>query len=293
MLENITRRRISRSELRQLPVGNFFTRGDREQGESNERHGFFSKKVIQETALLALKNAHKEGNSPTRAILLGTSTCTDIPLPWIANRFDETTIVDIDKWSVTTGFKQLSPTLRRKVNVVVTDLTGVGEDFKSALDTAKRQSSSGFDFLQRGNALFSEVSVEGCAPDLGKDYDFVCSHLVASQLINDPITRFDEIIADYGFQLPQRPRKIFGFRDRLQSAHLDLLSDLASSSGIIHFADTESSFPMAMMAPNLSELVSERFEGVPDRPIAIWQWKYSDKTTYSVFAAALRKRISK
>src|ERR1041385_9184495 len=140
-----------------------------------------SYRTIIAAATIALENARINDGSPTSALLLGGGNCFDIPLEWLATRFDKVTLVDINPDRAEDSLNRIPSHLRPKVDIVIADVTGIQGELANKIQAAATTSTNADDFLTKLTVSLDTMTVRDKAPQLGTDYTFVSSHLLMSQ----------------------------------------------------------------------------------------------------------------
>jgi hypothetical protein len=173
---------------------------------AHSKHLANSKREILQTATIALERV-PEGQ-PKKALLLGVGNGLDTPLRELAEKFDQLTLVELDKESTEEAIKQLSPELQKKCMLVVADVTGiVGElckEIKDQVNTSDLPQKLVDTLAEKTNEAKKKVTES--TPDLGTDYAFASSQLVLSQLSTTPHDYIRNTMKDkFGIDLSTQP----------------------------------------------------------------------------------------
>jgi hypothetical protein len=137
---------------------------------------------------------------------------------------------------------------RRKITIVVADITGIAKELTSAIESLSNTDPAPIDFLRNATGIVDDIDVGIRHLNLGNDYAFVCSQLVMSQLTH-LYNRFIEetfraLTGRVGVQESSIPRggslgkALMRLSSRLEVEHVRFLAQLASLSGGVHLADT-------------------------------------------------------
>jgi len=259
-------------------------------------HSIASKSAITHAAENAARMAVERNDST--ALILGAGACSDIPVKHLAEIFDQTTIIEMDVDASRLAVSRLPHRLQTKVKIVQADMTGFLEPMTLAVSEATKQPQwAGFvtEFADRLNAIDATQTL----PDFGDDRAFVCSHLVASQLANTPVTYADQVSQDTYHQnlghssdnldVLSAQLLIQQFSTRAQLAHLDLLRRTVANTGIVHFADTmfqvEDDTATPLVTTRIKDEIATRFDTIGQWHS--WQWQATPQHTYAVSQIAL------
>jgi len=231
-----------------------------------------------------------------RAVVIGAGKLYDIPLPKLAERFEQLLLVDIDADALTESVEQagLEPKLRARLSLVKADVTGINDVFleKARAALALAGEDEVYAALLR---LLYEYRVDE-PPRLVPEHaaadplDFACSSMLLSQLAA-PLTLYLEKQFTARFPASQRPQgyefqvALGQFTHRVQHAHVrsllaaapcvalssdltDQYTGLDARGNVVHAA---ARLPL-IGAPSLDQLVP-RQEPV-DVHMAEWQWHH-------------------
>lgn len=263
-------------------------------GGIREEHIGLSHDTITQSADLALKGAGH--NVPKRALILGAGSCADIPLSYLAEAFDETTLVDVNVGQTVRAVQALPSNLQDKVEVVAEDITGVVDEAVAweGVDEAGPNT-----FLSRVARIFNGIDPASKTPSFGTNYDFVSSHLLHDQLLGgiENIVR-DTAGGQYGGMFARTALAYHvGYNQaadaldgRLRQAHLDMLARTVTATGVIHFAGTYDFRCTVTLRGETNgpplKLPDERFTLISEPKM--WNWPITHIRVCSVEAYALR-----
>ena len=180
-----------------------------------------------------------------RAIVLGAGRCTEIPLVELTERFDRTTLVDIDaaELDLAFGLTGLRPEAESRVVKLVADLTGVTDRFVGLVGDELQASSHPIEAVERLAAIAEAVRPEGFST--GEQYDLVVASGVLCQL---HVSAFRRAIARFVARFPGEAAAIhqsarwvgamYGLARRMEDAFIDGLPDLLSPGGKVFLSDS-------------------------------------------------------
>jgi hypothetical protein len=258
-----------------------------------------SKRHILSTADKALARA-PEGKT-RKALILGAGNCLDIPLVGLAQRFDEVTLVDIDREGTEEAVREMDPALQRKMKIVVADVSGVMGEYTKIIKSAATLRS--VDQFRSVVSSLSQISVANKAPDLGDDFTFVSSQLIMSQLGHFPNKYVENIVGRrYIQQLPQASNQTeieqyaasIILARALQKEHIRYLARSVAPLGTVHLADTytviDNSVPNRMLRSEVVDpVIEEHFNHL--EPVSNWVWNnIPGEFSFRVFAHALEPK---
>ncbi len=261
--------------------------------ELRKNHIRASHETIWSAAQIALEGVTMDRSA--EALILGAGSCGDIPLEQLADAFDRTTLVDMDIRHTLQARNNLPASLRKKVDVVAKDITGVfdeatawiGDDFKYFIS-----------YLAHATDVFTTIDPMTARPTFDS-HDFVVSHLVHDQFLGTlaRIVRGGGA-AQFGFAREYSDDLVHDFYwnalkaigGQMQAAHFDVLADTVHASGIVHFAGSydfryHGSQGAHDNDPPLEQAV-DRFNVLTDPNT--WQWRISPTLTCSVAAYVLQ-----
>lgn len=161
-----------------------------------------------------------DGEAPSGAdslCVLGAGNLNDLDLPWLAGRFAEITLVDVDRPAMEAGAqRQLGSARPPGVMLVQCEVTGAFD----LLGRLSQQASpaSDEDIIALQQRLATRPAVEA----LGRKYDCVVSACLLSQLI-------DAVKKAVGEDHPQFVTLVQGLRHQ----HLATLLDLTAPQGVV------------------------------------------------------------
>ncbi len=262
--------------------------------------------------------------APDGAVVLGAGACTELPLERLARACSRVTLVDLDVRGMEQARQELPPALRRRVELVATDLT----DGVSASLAEQLRAQPWPDLVALSDASVLEAAaacVEGTAvPDpptitaLGSErFGLVVSTLVLTQLFSLPLLDVLDTLAVVAPRIaapeadPRYRAAARGLRRRIVLAHLDLLAALLGREGAAVLISDETGYLLAPtggrhVGPAREELpllgdvldlpteLAIRFDLVG--PLRRWRWLVSAPTAsqpgraYDVVGALLRGR---
>jgi hypothetical protein len=184
----------------------------------------------------------------SRSILvLGAGACTEVPLAALARASDEVVLADLDQTAMLRGRNELPPGSRKLIRLVQSDLSGgVSVQLNRLI---KRQDWEAL-ISQGASAVFDAAAqcLEQCpVPDPPRlrelgigEFGIVVSSLVVSQLFSYPILDVLDHVQRLAPALlgeQERHRRYQeatqAFRTRIIKAHLDLLSELIDTGGLV------------------------------------------------------------
>jgi hypothetical protein len=235
----------SASQVTQTMLGWFRERNSIMRGAAKQfevertEHITNTKQNIILTSAEAIKRVPQD--QPKTALFLGVGNCTDIPLLEVAQMFDSVTLVELDRQSVEQAVEQLPEELQKKIHVVIADITGVLGRFSSALHDATNNTNYA-DFVEQLKKLDEDIYNDDTLlpPDFGKNFSFVCSDLLLSQLNALPANYINQV-AEKFYQQTIASQTDVSFHlllPKLAGAHLWLIEKSVAGSGLVYFADT-------------------------------------------------------
>ncbi len=254
-----------------------------------QHHTSESHRTIMHAAGMAARQSEQQTR---RALILGAGACIDIPLRDIVETFEQTTVVELDTDATESASARLPRRLRSKMQIVRADISGFVQPMGTLIDQAGREPTwlQFTEVLDRGIRSIDPVQA---APDLGRDYDFVCSHLVMSQMASMPLNyadsrafaQYDKGIAaddeiNLSASIPASPdESLHRFTEQAQLAHLDVLKRSVAVSGIVHFADTlfhiEGSKQIPLTTAAVEPGIEARFDRIGTERAWLWRPEHS------------------
>lgn len=232
-----------------------------------------SKRDIAETAEQALRQSRQKRVERT-ALILGAGTCLDIPMSDILEGFDHTTVLDVDTGHTERFLSELPPKLLGKVSLIRAEVSGMARGLYDVFE--KSDGSSYGRFISSAAAMVDLLDATSSPVEL-KNYTFVCSHLLMTQLCTTPVMWFGNAMTQrYGQTLRPEPghssgplvRALLSKTAEQQQRHLRWLGELAGGEGIIHWADTLSAIKKGreyrMVSPSVSKVLQEDFAQLRD-----------------------------
>ncbi len=244
------------------------------------------------TGLVEQAFAARAGGAEPRAVVLGAGACTELPLEWLARRCGSVLMVDLDVPGMLRARDGLPNTLRARVNVVATDLTGG----VSAALAAELRAQPWADLARLGDNAPLDAAASCLArcpvpdpppiPELQPaGYDLVISSLPLTQLFSLPLLDVLDVLSVHAPAAVDRRETharyraaAEGFRRRVAGAAGVLVSDvtghLLPPVAGAHAAAPVDSLPV--LPPEVLDLgtdVAARFTplGAP----RTWQWLVS------------------
>ncbi len=209
-------------------------------------HLDYSHEDIYATAQEALTRAIAD--EERTALILGAGGCGDIPLADIVSEFDKTVLVDTDTSQTECALGALPFAMLGKISLIKADVAGVAKGFDRAFGqafTAKNYKQ----YTQRAAEILRGIDITKSRFDPGQKYSFVCSHLLATQLVNIPIMylgpvsaeRFNRSFDPFTPSGADDVELVEAIRQQLvdiPTGHIDHLRHLVKDNGTVHFADT-------------------------------------------------------
>ncbi|HSX28935.1 MAG TPA: hypothetical protein VLE73_00080 [Candidatus Saccharimonadales bacterium] len=247
---------------------------------------------------------------PSRAVILGAGGCNDIPLPFIAETFDHTTLVDADPASSERALSRLPSELLGKVSLVGADITGIIGPFAHTIGNLVDRHPDMPSFDRAAAEYIRHIDPQDAPPALEGPYTFVSSHLAMSVIAQGPgdilekLTKRpklpDELQAATNEPVDPLTEALKALEGRLQSAHIAYLGRLIAHNGAVHFADTTDCIRLIKGAgfkrtplvdePALRAAVQGGYTEL--RPSKAWLWKSSPPVAFSVKSFALAPRTA-
>lgn len=225
---------------------------------------------LSRAAILATAEAALERTPlwrPRNALVLGAGNCADIPVSDLVDAFNRTIFVDIYPEGTERALSDLRPSQLAKIDVIGADVTGVMGDLLTMVDELAAASGNYQTFAPAAAAAFQLYTPNlGRKPRLGRDYAFVCSQLLLSQLCGVPYDHIgSRVAANFGRQLPELHERsndplgeaMHKFRLDTQTDHINHLAYLVGSTGAVHFVDTYAKITQTDRAPVSTPMVSE------------------------------------
>lgn len=263
-------------------------------------HIYHSQSAIAETASVALTKAAP--GEPREALILGAGNCLDIPLPEIVDSFDRTVLVDVDPNTTEKALSWFNSRELGKISLVGADLTGVMGELGSLLQRASDESADLTTFILTATRAIRGIEPLNRQPNLDREFAFVCSQLLMSQLGSIPFLALsDQVKQKYGERLTLRPggpdeQLVFALNELnmgVQKDHIRYLSRLVARSGTVHFADTYVQMvggqPRPMVFDHIiGPIVDEHFIHFSERKA--WWWRQPAGRTFGVVAHSLEPR---
>ncbi len=284
----------------------------KEFSKMHEKHKERSFHEILTAATFATQQPLSQGMQ-RKALLIGAGNCSDIPLQELVSIFDEVVIVEVDKFSIEKVLHLLPSYLQRKITLIIADLTGMMNIIVPLITQFYQTSFTLSEFLENfaAQTQFDISFVFGKTLPLGKNYTFVCSHLVMSQL-DALLQGFIQNILEKKYPLTQKMLELHhgksfslyltNIKRVLEKNHIALLKQSVHSFGYVHFADTDSlsyysnenqqiENTIILEANSLNSLLAKDFlaRTVPQT----WFWEQiPDKRSFSVISYLLQLKNS-
>jgi len=262
-------------------------------------HIALSQQHIAMTADEALRRA--PSGSPRRALLLGAGNCYDTPIAALADAFDSVTLVDVDTQASERTLASLTGRQLGKISLIGADVSGTMGPLLSDIYRLSKEHASYADFAAALTPVVDELPIFGVQPDIGRDYTFVSSQLLMTQLAGLPVQEINVRVlqAKYGHgyrtPAPDAPdaalmKGLSALSHCLQVGHVDYLRRLIADTGTVHFADTSALLVDGKDAArhNLMEydLVLPQFAARFDmlRDLEIWDWRQRPDRIFRVIS---------
>lgn len=218
---------------------------------------------------------------PDSMLLVGPGGCNDIPLGRLAARFTDIHVVEIDTEATQRAALKLPEQLRKKIEIEKLDIANIGQKISEIAEEAEYPEELTHRILDavQGYDPYRDM------PRLSSDvYDFVCSHLVASQLLAIPFIYLNKIIKERfnrefqnEFLNVDRPLGVEAQRviGHVPLAHIAKLAEVLPVGGVAHFADTYAKYQNGRLLPLLfldktAEAMKQSFDPVEEPKI--WNW---------------------
>ena len=273
-------------------------------GAYQQEHIDMSHEAIRSSATAALERAPQ--GQPRRALILGAGSCIDIPLRDIAEAFDRTTIVDMSTSALQNAVSGLPQQSAKKVTLVGADVSGITSGLMNTCARLGEEHTGYGRFAAAAANAVRQTDPYHKQPSFGEAYDFVCSHLLLSQMGIIPAGFLYRTIAEPRYGMSYNPhddpegeplRKAFGNLSKaIQLSHIDYLSTIVARTGVVHFADTyaeivkdEQTLKDTDFNPIIDQAVpsqiSRRFDRLVDRQS--WYLRTTPHHEFFVFSDAL------
>ncbi len=145
-----------------------------------DRHLDESRRMIQAAALAAAGTG--------AAIVLGAGRCREIPLTWLAERFERVVLVDLDRAALNEGVAaaRLPVELRSKLELRIDDLSGLTGALERPWRDALAAAVNPADATERIAAAADAAGAAAQPPDIaalaGGPFDLVVASCLLSQL---------------------------------------------------------------------------------------------------------------
>lgn len=280
-----------------------------------------------ERALATRAAAASGSRAQPQAVVLGAGACTEVPLEALARACSSVTLIDLDIPAMRHARQELPRTLRTRVELLHSDLSG---GVSRALD-ALLEDAHLHEFAHRGDDLLLDTTaacLDNCpVPVLpvpskfdGRRFGLVISTLVMTQLFSlpllDTLDRITRVSRDATSMTSAYPRYAAAARDfqrRVAQAHLNLLAALLAPGGAAALITDTTGYlipptggrtPLAareafpMLPADVFDLAAEldlRFVrvGTPKR----WEWQATEATantpgrSYAVEAYVMRAMV--
>lgn len=198
------------------------------------------------------------------ALIVGIGNATDIPFNELAKQFDKVTIVEIDPKSIGRALGLLDKELLKKITVVIADLTGCMASLSKEVESLKSSARTTEDFLKGFYKALPTIKPKTLASLGEKQFDYVVSHLVLTQLGTIPISW----VTEASKHLPTAvlaSDPLLTFTKSLQCQHLHDLHRWAKDSATLFVADTSTNHacirPAPQALPVLSQLAASSLDG--------------------------------
>jgi hypothetical protein len=228
-----------------------------------------------------------DGLASTRqTVILGAGACTEIPLERLARASAHVSLVDLDVAGMAQARDELPATVRDRVDLLQTDLTGgVSEALAAEL---RATPFADLNLLDQGRGMAPIEAAADClercpVPDspliVGLEpggYDLVVSDFVLTQLYSlplldmiDTLTAYAPAVADLRETLPRYEDAANGFRRRVTLTHLALLRSLLAPDGVVLLLSDQAGELLPPKAGPHAHDPIERLETLPERALAI------------------------
>lgn len=206
-------------------------------------HLLRSMQAIRSTAQAALRRSRP--GEQRRALILGAGNCLDIPLEEIVDTFDHTTLVDVHVTSTEKALADLPSRLLGKVSLVGADVSGIMAGFITDMQRLGEEQATYDGFTAAAAAKVDSFDPKNKQPDVGRDYTFVCSQLLLTQLTPVPYGVLNGAVVNrkYDRRLSMQSGTplggaLEGLNTHLQHEHISYLAHVVGQTGTVHFADT-------------------------------------------------------
>lgn len=101
-----------------------------------------------DTSKASIQQASQRAGT-NKAILFGVGNCSDIPLVYLADRFDHLTAVYIEPQGITKAVEAIPGSLQAKIDVQIEDLTGITAETFETMTLLLSQAKNPIDFIEK------------------------------------------------------------------------------------------------------------------------------------------------
>jgi hypothetical protein len=201
------------------------------------------------------------------ALIVGIGNATDIPFNELAKQFDKVTVVEIDPKSIGRALSKLDKDLLKKITVVVADLTGCMEAFSKEVESVRKSTQTPEAFLKGLITAMPSLKPKTLAALGEKQFDYVVSHLVLTQLGTIPLSWVEQAAKNFSTSepssdIPNAP--VLTFVHALQCQHMRDLHRWANESAKVYVADTYANYVCIRLEPREQPILY----GTPSSSIA-------------------------
>lgn len=219
---------------------NLFAKSNVQIRDNHERYVSSGQSHVDNSRRLILSSASGLNG---KVIIFGLGNGSDIPLEGLATQFDHLTIVEIDEAAATKTIGTLSPDLQEKCELVVDDISGVMSEYLRIVS------------VKRGSYLQQERVIRDIADEVkkiqpptlsfGRDFNFACSSLIASQLgffphlvVSEYLRRQFKLDALSGEASQKYMINQGTVISDVHRKHMDLLRGSVKDGAKVYFSDT-------------------------------------------------------
>ena len=226
--------------------GKFFQQAGARTQQYEERYGEYWLPHLNRSSR-GILSAMDLAQGRTRAVVLGAGKCREIPLEALAKEFEEVVLVDLDRDSLHEATDRLSPGVRSRIRIQVSDVTSFGQTLMERIRMAVQAGHSVKETFQRLESVYARASQMDSRVQLPAG-DLVVSSLLLSELHWYPLRYTDQLLQEkFGVSLSHWNGSVHA-RSRLErlarADHVALLEELSRPGGVIYFADTIAGGPL-------------------------------------------------
>lgn len=244
------------------------------------------------------------GSGSKRALILGPGICQDIPVDEIVESFDHTRFVEIDTTATERVLSGLTSAQLGKVSLIAADVSGFMADFSEITEDILGESLTYSELVARFMLRLKDFPAEIPRLFSGENNDFVCSHLLMSQLTSLPFTALESLVANRFKDTPMSVREranstyhmlvtLNEVKRKVHVNHVAMLANTVMKGGVVHLADTvqgiiKGTSVNVIDTEAIRSEAAKHFDTIGEDEV--WIWTLSDKLEYYVSAMALKSK---